>query len=307
MNQLKTILYCLIAFAMGSVIAFGQEPPAHLCKYLNYSETNGGFSINVNYGQGKGANYAEGPSSVQLQTNDIPAAYAQLKLREEKINARAGNALDELRRTAPPIVQCPCPQQCAPSVPIRGYCGRIVGYTNGQQSCNTTCTTGYCGTTTCTQTNPCCQNSCTSCARSGYCGMERPTCAAPCGTTPYWCGQTRRWCASAGTYWCGRTHRWCNGTDDTYWCTRTNRWCSASTGQYWCGRTNRWCGGAVATTGGSCCSGGGHDGRNGMVLFQPGDPRAVCNCALNPNRGGSCGCPDNCPTCNPRNILGYAN
>lgn len=293
MKQLIAFLCCAAAFAMGSMFAFGQEPPPHLCKYLNYSETNGGFSVNIDYGQGKRAGYSEAASSVQLQTNDIPAAYAHLKLREEKVNERPGEALDELRRTAPPIVQCPCPQpcqqQCAPSQPIRGYCGRIIGYTNGG----------------CTTQNPCCQQSCSSCAQSGHCGTAQPTCASPCGTQPHWCGRTNRWCASAGTYWCGRTNRWCNGTDDTYWCGRTNRWCSASTGQYWCGQTNRWCN-AIAPTGrGSCCSGGSGDGRNPHLVFQPGDPRAVCNCAANPNRGGPCQCPDNCPTCNPRSVAGY--
>ena len=148
--------------------------------------------------------------------------------------ARGAVALDILRRSAPAIVACnPCPQQqCAQ--PIRGYCGRIIGYAGGGNCCQPTpCATGVVAT--------------------GYCG--RPIYGTACATP-------------VGTGYCG---------SPVY-------------------RTG-YCGTPV---------GYGYDGRNPMVAYQPGDPRAVCHCAANPNRGGPCGCPDWCPTCNPTNVVAYA-
>lgn len=258
---------CLVAsLLLGTVCAFGGEP------YILIDYTRGGYDVQVDYGCGQRAAYREAASPLKIQSNCVQEALNATLTLDERTTNRANSAIDILRRTAPVIVAGnPCPQQCQPQCapqPIRGYCGRIVGYTGGnncQQPCAQTCTTGYCGT-------------------------ERPTCAAPCGTSPYWCGRTSRWCTTTGSYWCGRTSRWCSATTGDYWCSRTNRWLTAT-----------------APRGGSCCSGGGNDGRNGMVLYQPGDPRARCDCAQNPNRGGSCGCPDDCVTCNPRRIVGYGN
>lgn len=218
--------------------------------YLRAYGNTGGVSVQANYGCGQNVSVIQGSRSFALETNRPEQGFAYALEVDRRATCEAADAVSLARKVAPVMVTGnPCPQQCCQQ-PIRGYCGRIVGYRDAS------CATPYCATPApyCTPAAP-------------YCATSRPTCASPCGSTPYWCGRTHRWCAGAN-YWCGRTNRWCYQA--------TGQPCAISTGG-----------------GGSCCSGG----RNPMVSFAPGDPRAVCYCRNNPNRGGPCACRVPCPEC----------
>lgn len=212
----------MLASLCGAGLAFGQD-----CKYIVVNYNGGSMDMTLTYGCGQQANYREIGKSVSIQSNDVCTAANIVYQVDTNNQTRGASAIDILRRSAPPIVASnPCPQQCAPAVPIRGYCGRIVGYSGGGNCCAPT--TGYCG---------------------------RPVATGYCGTPAYRTG------------YCGRP---------------------VATG---------YCGAPV---------GYGYDGRNPMIAYQPGDPRAVCHCVENPNRGGPCGCPGTCTQCNPNHIVAYA-
>lgn len=258
-RHLITLALCATAVLAGffaEAVAYGQQPvlayyyaPQGYCAsapqgdYLRLHGYAGGTYVNANYGCGQSVTVVQGGKPFSLETNQVANGLNYALEVDRRANCDAANAIGLARQVAPPIVAGnPCPQQCCPPQPIRGYCGRIVGYAGGGGSCcqqPTVSTTGYCGRTYCATPAPYCG--------TGYCG--RTYCATP---RPY-----------CGTGYCAQS-----GYNPGYY-------------------------------------GPAYDGRNPMIAYAPGDPRAVCTCPMNPNRNGPCACPSNCTQCNPNNTVGY--